>query len=64
MSFITSILNNSKKFDEPFTHWELNKPLTEGAIQEITKADIANPVEYNLKYGNIGVTENELMQVI
>ena len=50
MSFITSIINNSKKFDEPFTHWELNKPLTEGAIQEITKADIANPVEYNLKY--------------
>ena len=50
MSFITSIINNSKKFHEPFTHWELNKPLTEGAIQEITKADIANPVEYNLKY--------------
>ena len=48
MSFITSIINNSKKFDEPFTHWELNKPITEGAIQEITKADIVNPVEYNL----------------
>ena len=50
MSFITSIINNSKKFDEPFTHWELNKPLTEEAIQEIIEADIANPVEYNLKY--------------
>ena len=50
MSFITSILNNSKKFDEPFTHWELNKPLTEGAIQEIIKADIANPIEHNIKY--------------
>ena len=50
MSFITSILNNSKKFDEPFTHWELNKPLTEEAIQEIIEADIANPIEHNLKY--------------
>ena len=38
MSFITSILNNSKKFDQPFTHWELNKPLTEEAIQEIIEA--------------------------
>ncbi len=50
MSFLNSILNNSKKFDEPFTHWELNKPLTEGTIQEIVKADIVNPIEHNLKY--------------
>ena len=50
MSFISSILNNSKKFNEPFTHWELNKPLTEEAIQEIAKANVANPAEYNLKY--------------
>ena len=50
MSFITSILNNSKKFDQPFTHWELNKPLTEEAIQEIIEADIVNPAEHNLKY--------------
>ena len=49
MSFISSILNNSKKFNEPFTHWELNKPLTEEAIQEIAKANVANPAEYNLK---------------
>ena len=27
MSFLNSILNNSKKFDNPFEHWELNKPL-------------------------------------
>ena len=50
MSFLNSILKNSKKFDEPFTHWELNKPLHEGAIQEITNADVANPAEHNLKY--------------
>ena len=50
MSFLKSILNNSKKFNDPFIHWELNKPLTEAAIQEIAKADIANPIDYNLRY--------------
>ena len=35
MSFLNSVLFNSKKFDDPFTHWELNQPLTKDAIQEI-----------------------------
>ena len=26
MSFLNSINNNSKKFNDPFTHWELNNP--------------------------------------
>ena len=50
MSFLNSIINNSKKFKDPFDHWELNKPLTEEQINEIINADIANPMEYNLKY--------------
>ena len=50
MSFLKSVLNNSKKYDEPFTHWELNKPLTDEQINEIIQADIANPIEHNLKY--------------
>ena len=50
MSFLKSILNNSKKFNDPFTHWELNQPLTDATIQEIAKADIANPIDYNLRY--------------
>ena len=50
MSFLKSILNNSKKFNDPFIHWELNQPLTDAAIQEIAKADIANPIDYNLRY--------------
>ena len=50
MSFLNSILNNSKKFVDPFTHWELNKPLTVEQIQEIVNADIANPVEHSLNY--------------
>ena len=50
MSFLYSINNNSKKFTDPFDHWELNKPLTEEQINEIIKADIANPSEHNLNY--------------
>ena len=50
MSFLYSITNNSKKYDDPFIHWELNKPLTDEQINEIINADIANPIEYNLNY--------------
>lgn len=50
MSFLNSINNNSKKFTNPFTHWELNKPLTEEQVNEIIIADIANPIEHNLNY--------------
>jgi len=50
MSFLNSVLNLSKKYEEPFIHWELNQPLTEEQIEEIVNADIANPSEYNLNY--------------
>ena len=50
MSFLNSVINNSKKFENPFIHWELNKPLTAGALEEITKADIADLTKYNLLY--------------
>ena len=50
MSFLNSILNNSKKFKNPFTHWELNKPLSDEAIQEIVSADIEDPSKYNITY--------------
>ena len=50
MSFLNSITENSKKFGNPFSHWELNKPLTEGQINEIINAEIANPKEHNLNY--------------
>ena len=50
MSFLNSIEKKSKKFENPFTHWELNEPLTEEQINEIINADIANPIEYNLNY--------------
>jgi len=50
MSFLNSVLNQSKKYEIPFSHWELNKPLTEQQINEITNADIVNPIEHNLSY--------------
>jgi len=50
MSFLNSVINNSKKFEDPFVHWELNKPLTNKALEEIANADIADPIKYNLLY--------------
>ena len=50
MSFLNSVINNSKKFENPFVHWELNKPLTNEAMEEITKADISDPTKRNLFY--------------
>ena len=35
MAFLESITNNSKKYADPFIHWELNKPLTNDQINEI-----------------------------
>ncbi len=50
MSFLSSVINNSKKFEKPFIHWELNKPLSDGALEEITKADIVDPSKHKLFY--------------
>ena len=45
MSFLNSIEKKSKKFESPFTHWELNEPLTEEQITEIINADIMQMYE-------------------
>jgi len=50
MNFLDSILNQSKKHEFPFDHWEYNNPLTEGAIEEIIKADIPDVSKHNLAY--------------
>ena len=50
MSFLSSIKNNSKKYEKPFEHWELNEPLTDGQINEIINAEIDNPIEHDLNY--------------
>ena len=50
MSFLKSVNEYSKKFKDPFDHWELNQPLNNDQINEILKADITNPAEHNLNY--------------
>ncbi len=50
MTFLNSIKNESKKYEFPFDHWEYNNPLTEGAIEEIIKADIPDVSKHNLSY--------------
>ena len=50
MTFLNSILNDSQEHENPFKHWELNKPLSNEAIQEIIKADIPNVTDHNLNY--------------
>jgi len=50
MSFLNSVVNESKKFYEPFEHWELNNPLTNDQINEIIRADISDPAQHNLNY--------------
>ena len=50
MTFLNSLLNNSKEHSNPLQHWELNEPLSSEAIKEINTADIANVAEHNLSY--------------
>ena len=50
MTFLDSILNNSKEHKDPFKHWELNKPLSNDAINEIISADIPDLNQHDLEY--------------
>ena len=50
MTFLNSILNQSKKYEFPFNHWEYDNPLSEGAIKEIVSADIPDVSKHNLDY--------------
>ena len=50
MTFLNSILNNSKKYESPFNHWEYNNALNEEAIKEIENADIPDISKHNLNY--------------
>ena len=50
MTFLNSILYNSKEHNDPFKHWALNEPLSNEEIQEIIKTDISNMTDHNLAY--------------
>ena len=42
MEFLNSLKKRSKQHSKPFSHWELNEPLTQEAIKEICKTEIAD----------------------
>ena len=50
MTFLNSILNNSKEHNDPFKHWELNEPLSKDSISEIIRADIPDLNKLDLEY--------------
>ena len=50
MTFHSSILEHSKKYDFPFEHWEYVNALSEDAIKEIINADIPDVSKHNLSY--------------
>ena len=50
MEFLNSLKKKSKHYDFPFSHWELNEPLTKGAIDEICKTKIIDLTEMNINY--------------
>ena len=50
MTLLNSILNEFKKHEFPFDHWEYNNALSEDAIKEIISADIPDVSKHNLTY--------------
>ena len=50
MELFKSLTTRTKLFKSPFEHFEINQPLTEKAIDEICRADIADPRKQNLNY--------------
>ena len=50
MEFLNSLKNRSKHYSTPFSHWELNEPLTEGVIKEICKTEITDLNKMNINY--------------
>ena len=50
MNFLNSILNQSKKHEFPFDHWEYNNALTDQQIKEIINTDIPDVSKHNLSY--------------
>ena len=50
MTFLNSILNQSKKHEFPFDHWEYDNALSNDAIKEVIQADIPDVSKHNLNY--------------
>ena len=50
MEFLNSLKHKSKHYNSPFSHWELNEPLTQETIKEICKAEITDLTEMDINY--------------
>ena len=50
MELFKSLESRTKSYNDPFKHFEINQPLTNDAIKEISNADIADPKKENLNY--------------
>ena len=50
MELFKSLESRTKSYNDPFKHFEINQPLTNDAIEEISNADIADPKKENLNY--------------
>ena len=50
MELFKSLESRTKCYNDPFRHFEINQPLTNEAIKEISNADIADPKKENLSY--------------
>ena len=50
MELFKSLESRTKSFKDPFEHFEINHPLTQDAIKEISNADIPDPKKENLNY--------------
>ena len=50
MEFLNSLKKRSNYYTSPFNHWELNEPLTEEAINEISTTEIVDLTKMNIKY--------------
>ena len=50
MEFLNSLKKRSKHYDFPFSHWELNEPLTKGAINEICHTEIVDLAQMNIDF--------------
>ena len=50
MEFLNSLKKRSTHYSKPFSHWELNEPLTVGAIKEICNTEITDLTKMNITY--------------
>jgi hypothetical protein len=50
MQFLNSLKNKLQYFDSPFSHWELNEPLTKESIKEICNTEIIDLTQMNINY--------------